>query len=280
MGATELGPGRLRPAFVTELGPNRVRAVRVRPDRQRPGLKIPTWARADLGPIWLGHRRFWTRVRFLLFRFALGWVVWVGRWFWVGEWVGPRNGGAPEGWSPQGWSREPTKGGAPKGGAPMGAAPKGGGPKISRFFSLSRPHFHYFSLFLWGSSRGILVLFEAPGPSNVHVWSSRAVVSAGGRSRGRAVRRRAVRITQTKPPKRHPTTNWIFTPHKSGRPYTHHTPTHTNTHTNTHTPTHTPTHTHQHTHTPTHQHTHTHEHTPTHTRTHNSDLGCLGLTLA
>ena len=35
-----------------------------------------------------------------------------------------------------------------------------------------------FALFvsLWVSSRGISVVFEAPGPSNVHVWSSRAVV--------------------------------------------------------------------------------------------------------
>ena len=40
-GATELGPGRLRPAFVTELGPGRL----------RPGLKIPTLAQADLGPV-------------------------------------------------------------------------------------------------------------------------------------------------------------------------------------------------------------------------------------
>ena len=30
--------------------------------------------------------------------------------------------------------------------------------------------------FLWGSSRGILVVFEAPGPSNVRVWSSQVVV--------------------------------------------------------------------------------------------------------
>ena len=31
---------------------------------------------------------------------------------------------------------------------------------------------------LWGSSRGILVVFEAPGRSNVHVWSSGCRVRA------------------------------------------------------------------------------------------------------
>ena len=38
-----------------------------------------------------------------------------------------------------------------------------------------------FALFpsLWGSSRGILVVFEEPGASSVHVWSSRAVMSFG-----------------------------------------------------------------------------------------------------
>ena len=43
--------------------------------------------------------------------------------------------------------------------------------KFRAFFSsLSR---HPFALFvsLWVSSRGILVVFEAPGPSNVHVWA-------------------------------------------------------------------------------------------------------------
>ena len=98
--------------------------------------------------------------------------------------VGPRKGGAPEGWGPEGWG--PGRVGA-------GGAPKGGGPKISRFFFLLPPPCSFFFLSLGifsclffslrvssrvffplsvGSSRGILVVFEAPGRSNVRVWSS------------------------------------------------------------------------------------------------------------
>ena len=54
------------------------------------------------------------------------------------------------------------------GGGPTGVmserwAPKGGGTEISRFF----PPTTIFALFVsfWGSSRGILVVFEAQGPS-------------------------------------------------------------------------------------------------------------------
>ena len=64
----------------------------------------------------------------------------------------------------------------PKGGSPKGGGPKGGRPKISRFFFPS-PATKFVLFFpLWGSSRGILVVFEAPGRSNVHVWSSLVVV--------------------------------------------------------------------------------------------------------
>ena len=89
---------------------------------------------------------------------------------------GGPNGGGPNGGGPKGGEPEPGKSGAPKGGAPKGGGPNGGGPKISRFFFPSPAG--KFALFfpLWGSSRGILVVFEAPGRSNVHVWSSRAVV--------------------------------------------------------------------------------------------------------
>ena len=57
--------------------------------------------------------------------------------------------------------------GAPKGGTNGGAPKGGGGPKFRASSSLSR---HRFALFvsLWRSSRGILVVFEVPGPSNVH----------------------------------------------------------------------------------------------------------------
>ena len=66
--------------------------------------------------------------------------------------------------------------GGPKGGGPNGGGPNGGGPKFRAFFSLSRHSFLFFIPSLVGLFRGILVVFEAPGRSNVHVWSSRAVV--------------------------------------------------------------------------------------------------------
>ena len=79
----------------------------------------------------------------------------------------------PKGGGPKGGAQ---KGGAQKGGAPKSGAPKGGGPKISRFFFPS-PATKFVLFFpLWGSSRGILVVFEAPGRSNVRVWSSLVVV--------------------------------------------------------------------------------------------------------
>ena len=59
----------------------------------------------------------------------------------------PRKKWGPEGWGPEGWC-----------------------PKIS-------PAAKFVLFFpLWVSSRGNLVVFEAPGRSNVHVWTSRAVV--------------------------------------------------------------------------------------------------------
>ena len=56
------------------------------------------------------------------------------------------------------------------GGGSKGGGSKGGGPE-----GWEAQNFALFFL-LWGSSRGILVVFEVPGRSNVHVWSSRAVV--------------------------------------------------------------------------------------------------------
>ena len=53
--------------------------------------------------------------------------------------------------------------------------PKPGSRRVGQNFALFFPSpstkFVLFFL-LWGSSRGILVVFEAPGRSNVHVWSS------------------------------------------------------------------------------------------------------------
>ena len=51
---------------------------------------------------------------------------------------------------------------------PRRVAPKGGAQNFALFSPLPLP-FRSFSL--WRSSRGILVVFEAPGPSNVHVCS-------------------------------------------------------------------------------------------------------------
>ena len=45
-----------------------------------------------------------------------------------------------------------------------------GGLKFRSFFHSPATKFVPFFP-LWGSSRGILVVFEAPGRSNVHVWS-------------------------------------------------------------------------------------------------------------
>ena len=75
---------------------------------------------------------------------------------------------------------------APKGGAQKGGAQKGGGPegcpKFRAFFSPVPPQNSFFSFLSGGSSRGILVVFEVPGRSNVHVWSSQAVVCEPRRS--------------------------------------------------------------------------------------------------
>ena len=71
---------------------------------------------------------------------------------------GVRNGRGPKGWRPNG----------------VGAQ-RVGAQNFALFF-LS-PAGNFILSFLSGrSSRGILVVFEAPGRSNVHVWSSLVVV--------------------------------------------------------------------------------------------------------
>ena len=79
------------------------------------------------------------------------------------------------GWEGEGGEGERGRGAA-KGGAPKGGALKGGMPMISRFFSLSHHSFHSFLPSLVGPFVEFWWCFEARGPSNVHVWSSRAVV--------------------------------------------------------------------------------------------------------
>ena len=74
----------------------------------------------------------------------------------------------PEGWGPKPRKMEPCRVGPRRGGAAKGGAPKGGLRRVEAqnlgvFFSLSRHHFALF-VSLLESSRGILVVFEAPGP--------------------------------------------------------------------------------------------------------------------
>ena len=76
----------------------------------------------------------------------------------------------PERWGPEVWGRTQKKWGPE-----AGWGPEGWGAQHFALFSPLPPHFCSF-FFLWGSSRGILVVFEATGPSNVDVWSSRVVV--------------------------------------------------------------------------------------------------------
>ena len=66
-------------------------------------------------------------------------------------------------WVGEKWA---LKGGGSNGGGPEGV----GGPKFRAFFPCPAAKFVLFFP-LWGSSRGILVVFEAPGGSNVRVWA-------------------------------------------------------------------------------------------------------------
>ena len=69
---------------------------------------------------------------------------------------------------PKGGDPNPEEVGAegwgPTGGGLKGGRPKGGGPKISRFFFPSPATIFFLSSLSLGSFRGILVVFEAPGP--------------------------------------------------------------------------------------------------------------------
>ena len=80
--------------------------------------------------------------------------------------------------------RRVVKGGGPEWWEPRRLVSRRlGSPKFRFFFfPFPTPIFIHSSL-SWGSSRGILVVFEAPGPSNVHVWS---VPRKGGPARARS----------------------------------------------------------------------------------------------
>ena len=88
---------------------------------------------------------------------------------------GAPKGGAPKGgaWGPEGWGPE---GWGPEGWGPEMVGPRRVGPKISRFFFPFPPQFFILFSISFGLFREILVVFEARVRSNVHVWSSRAVV--------------------------------------------------------------------------------------------------------
>ena len=83
------------------------------------------------------------------------------------------EGWSPEGWSPEGWSPE---GWSPEGWSPEGWSPEGwGAQNFALFFpSPATKFFLFFPLY------SLLVEFwwclKRRRPSNVHVWSSRAVV--------------------------------------------------------------------------------------------------------
>ena len=92
--------------------------------------------------------------------------------------------------APMVWAGRVEKGGVPKGGDPnpgeVGVrrvrvrwvrASSGGSEgweaqNFRAFFFLSRRKNSFFSSLSGGLPRGILVVFEAPGRSNVHVWRS------------------------------------------------------------------------------------------------------------
>ena len=97
---------------------------------------------------------------------------------------GPKSGGQ-EGGGSKGGGPNPEKVGAGRVGAGRVGARRVGSPKFRVFFFPLPPQNSFFS----SLSGGLLVefwVFEAPGPSNVHISSSRVVVcpGKGGRRRG------------------------------------------------------------------------------------------------
>ena len=114
--------------------------------------------------------------------------------------------GAQRVWGPKGCG---PKSGGPKGGGLKGGGSKVGGPKfgalfcpsptsISLFFSLSGVLL--VSFFSPGSSRGILLVFEAPGPSNVHVWALRLSCETPAAGRRPPEREREKKKETRRPP--------------------------------------------------------------------------------
>ena len=180
--------------------------------------------------------------------------------------VGVRRVGSPtqKKWSPEGWGPE---GWGPEGWGPKMWGPEGwGAQNFALFFPCPTAKFVLFFP-LWRSSRGILVVFEAPGLSNCARLEfsgcrvrAPAARSGIGRSRGRAVqgkggpgigrsRERAVQGKGGPGGTEHDQTKTWNPPHGNRETNTHATQAHTNTHEHTQT------------------HTNTHKHTQTHTNT-------------
>ena len=122
-------------------------------DSNIPWATVVSWEETDFGQSRFGHpdltnfgqNQFWPKP--IWANPILANQIWpIHFWIWCASW-----------WGPEGW-----------GGSPKGGAPKGGRPKISRFFPSPAPIFALF-VSLWMSC-GILVVFEAPEPSNVRVW--------------------------------------------------------------------------------------------------------------
>ena len=145
------------------------------PKKQRPR---PHWAKPDLAILIWPHLAepnlaifFWWGVRCGVFVVGVLWgCCWGGGW--VGWWAG--RAVCMVGPGKVGLQALALAGvGACRGWGPKERGPEGWRAQHFALFFLSRWKFHSF---FWGSSRGILVVFEAPGRSNVRVWSSRVVV--------------------------------------------------------------------------------------------------------
>ena len=114
----------------------------------------------------------------------------------VGRREGGPKGGAQRGWGPKGGG---PQGGGPKGGEARRVGGPNGGPKISRFF-FPCPAAKFVLFFpLWGSSRGILVVCEAPGRrgfTQQHVNSKRAHLRVPAFKNTTKIQRRDLRETK------------------------------------------------------------------------------------
>ena len=113
-------------------------------------------------------------------------------------------------------SSEPSSARPPSAGPPAPDLPPPDRPNFRALFLLLLPFSHLFSLSggllvffsLWGSSRGIVVVFWRPAPSNVHVWalglSCDAPAAWGPPASGRGFRRLESKDTALTPLGPHP----------------------------------------------------------------------------